>query len=178
MSYDLRLDIPAFAYINAQLMSLLQQGGTLHDAKKHLFSKEPYDRQFSQEDIYRYVPNGASLAVSLLFCTMVVPREILNLPTNHKVYQHIESQQVTNLFSEIVPSMDSYRLVRCLRNSVAHALFSVTESGGQLIYEFRTEREPILTRAKIAHPELMRFISVVGIPLANAVLAQKSGSAG
>ena len=178
MSYDLRLDIPAFAYINAQLLSLLQQGGTLHEAKKHLFSQEPYVHQFSTEEVYRYVPNGASLAVSLLFCTIVVPRELLDLPVNHKAFQDFDAQEVTKLFSEIDPPMDSYYLVRCLRNSVAHALFTVTESNGQLSYEFRTERTPILTRARIGHPELMKFISIVGVRLANAVLAEKAGNAG
>jgi hypothetical protein len=178
MSYDLRLDIPAFAYINAQLLSLLQQGGTLHEAKKQLFSQEPYVHQFSSEDVYRYVPDGAALAVSLLYCTIVVPREFLNLPATDSAYQDFDAQQVTNLFSEIDPPMDSYRFIRCLRNSVAHALFSVTESNGPLSYEFRTEREPILTRARIGHRELMKFIGVVGLRLTNAVLAEKASNAG
>jgi hypothetical protein len=178
MSYDLRLDIPAFAYINAQLLSLLQQGGTLHEAKKQLFSQEPYVHQFTAEDVYRYGPNSASLAVSLLFCTIVVPREFLNLPANHQLYQDFDAQQVTKLFGEIDPPMDSYRFVRCLRNSVAHALFSVSEADGYLFYKFWTEREPVLTRASIGHQELMKFISIVGLRLSNAVLAQKAGGAG
>ena len=178
MSYDLRLDIPAFAYINAQLLLLLQQGGTLHEAKKQLFSQEHYVHQFSPEDAYRYEPNGASLAVSLLFCTIVVPREFLNLPANHQIYQDFDAQQVTKLFREINPPMDSYRFVRCLRNSVAHALFSISEANGQLSYEFWTEREPVLTRATIGHRELMNFISIVGMRLTNAVLAEKAGGTG
>src|SRR5262245_46544066 len=125
MIYDLRLDIPALAYINAQLLSLLQQGGTLREAKQQLFSQEPYVHQFAAEDVYRYMPDGASLAVSLLFCTIVVPREFLNLPANHEVYQDFDTQQVTNLFSDIDPPMGSYGFIRCLRNSVAHALFAV-----------------------------------------------------
>ena len=76
-------------------------------------------------------------------------------------------------FSVIEPAMDSYLFLRCLRNSVAHALFSITESNREVCYEFHTEQKPLLKRAVIGHSELIRFLSIVGQRFSNQVLGQK-----
>lgn len=172
-TYDLRLDVPGRAYLNAQLLSLLEQGGTLWDAKKHLFSLEPYVRTFRDEDVYRYKPHDHSLAISLLFCTIVVPREFLDLPADHQMYRDFDAGKVTKSFVVTTPpNIDSYRFIRCLRNSVAHALFSIREQNGEVTYEFWTERDPLF-RATVGHRDLLTFMSVVGVRLSNAVLSQK-----
>jgi hypothetical protein len=168
---DLRLEISACAYLNAQLLSLVEQGGTLWDAKKFLFSQEPYAHSFSDADVYNYKPHDHSLAISLLYCSIVVPREILNLPADHPIYHDFDALQVTKSFVVIEPSMDSFRFIRCLRNSVAHALFRITDQNGSTWYEFWTEQSPYLKRASIDHRGLLDFIKAVGVPLVNAVLA-------
>lgn len=171
--YDLRLDVPGRAFINAQLLSLMEASGcSLWEAKKRLFSKEPYS-YLSEEDWFNYKPHDHSLAMSLLYCLVVVPREFLDLPENHQVYRDFDAQQVTKCFSVIEPAMDSYLFLRCLRNSVAHALFSITESKGEACYEFHTEQKPLLKQAVIGHSELIRFLSIVGQRLSNDVLGQK-----
>lgn len=171
--YDLRLDVPGRAYINAQLLSLLNKGGSLFDAKRHLFTTEPYRHQLNSDDIYSYQPHDHSLAVSLLYCLIVVPREILNLPRDHQIYRDFDNEKLVSSFTVSEPSkIDSYQFIRCLRNSVAHALFSIAEENSEAHYTFWTEREPIF-QAHIGHKNLIRFLSHVGQRLSNAVLAKK-----
>ena len=170
-NYDLRLDLPAFAFINAQVLSLLEKGGTSWDAKNHLFSSQIYGT--SGLDPYTYRMWNHSLALSLLYCCLVVPREFLDLPQNHSVYQDFDTENIHGLFTETQPpTIDSYLLLRCMRNSVAHALFSVSDPNGEWYYEFWTDRNPVF-RAWIGHKNLMEFTTKVARPLVNAVLAKK-----
>lgn len=169
-TYDLRLDVPARAFINSQLLSRLESGGTLFNAKKDLFKQEPYVRQGMTP--YNWRVHDTSVAVSLLFCTIVVPREILELPTDHPIYSEFDAQNVISCFTISKPaSINSYKFIRCLRNSVAHALFSIRELNGQAQYEFWTDREEF--RAAVGHEDLLKFISAVGKRFGNAVLALK-----
>lgn len=171
--YDLRLDVPGRAFINAQLLSLMEKSGcSLWEAKKALFSREPYS-SLSEDAWSNYKPHDHSLAMSLLYCLVVVPREFLALPENHQIYREFDALAVTKCFSVIEPAMDSYWFLQCLRNSVAHALFRITESNREVCYEFYTERKPLLKRAVIGHSDLMKFLSIVGQRLANDVLGQK-----
>ena len=169
--YDLRLDVPARALINAHLMMLLENGGTFWDAKMHLFTKGALaDRGL---DVYGYRFCDQSLDMALLFCTIVVPREFLDLPANHRLYHEFDAKGVPGIFTVLQPAnIDSYLFLRCLRNSVAHALFSITQSGGEAQYEFWTERAPLF-RAKVGHEKLIEFINTVGTPLVDAVLERK-----
>src|ERR1700683_2547832 len=114
-NYDLRLDLPARAFINAQLASLLGKGGTAWDAKKHLFSTSHYAN--SGLDPYNYALWDHSVAISLLYSCVVVPREFLDLPQNHSAYRDFDDAKVCALFEDLdPPAIDSYKLVRCLRN--------------------------------------------------------------
>ena len=136
-NYDLRLDLPARAFINAQLASLMEKGGTAWDAKKHLFSSPHYAS--SGLDPYTYTLWDHSVAIGLLYSCVVVPREFLDLSQNDAAYQDFDSARICDLFENLEPSaIDSYKLLRCLRNSVAHALFSVEEQNSEWRYEFWT----------------------------------------
>ncbi len=169
--------MPALAFINAQLLSLAEKGGTVFDAKKHLFSTQYYAT--SGLDPYSYRMWNHSLALSLLYRCLIVPREFLDLPQNHDVYREFDKENIRDLFTEAqlteklkAKEIDSYWLLRRLRDSVAHGLFSVTESNGEWYYEFWADREPVF-RARIGHKNLMDFITKVALPLVNAVLSKK-----
>jgi hypothetical protein len=169
--YDLRLDVPARAYINSQLLSLVEKGGTMFEAKRNLFARPPYNN--GQLDPYDYETHDHSLLISLLFCTVVVPREFLDLPANHEIYRVFDSTKVIRAFEVQKPNpVDAYTFLRALRDSVAHALFSIKQVNGSLKYSFWTEREPILN-ASVTHDGLLLFLSTVGQHLSNAVLDYK-----
>jgi hypothetical protein len=169
--YDLRLDLPALAYINAQLISLLTKGGTAFDAKRHLFTSAQYKDQGLSE--YEYDLWNQSLALSLLYCCLVVPRELLDLPEHHQIWRDFDDQKIAASFDAIEPSaISSFTLVRCLRNSVSHALFKITAGPPELGYEFWTERDPIF-RGTIGHRKLVELISKVGTVMGTEVLKRK-----
>lgn len=171
--YDLRLDIPARAFIGSQLISLLEKGGSFWDAKKHLFDGEQYRAAFAGMHVYTYQIHDHSLAISLLYCLIVVPREILDLPKDHQIYRDFDHEKAFGGFTIQEPtSIDAFGFVRALRNSVAHALFAVQDHSGKLRYEFWNEHKPLF-RATIDHDELIKFLGVVGARLANAVLARR-----
>ncbi len=168
---DLRFELPARAYINAQLMSLLERGGTLWDAKNRLFSSEPYINQ--KLDPYMYAPYDYSLAVSLLYCTVVVPREFLNLPQSHPIFAAFDKESALSDFSIQRPQIvDSYLFLRLLRNSVAHALYSIRHDNDHLEYHFWTDKDPCL-KASTTQEGLIHFLSTVGQRLTNAVLTER-----
>jgi hypothetical protein len=173
MPYDLRLDVPARAYINAQLISLLDQGGSAYDAKKQLFSAKSYAGSIPSEQVYEWKLYDHSLAISLLYCTIVVPRELLAVPADHPMYREFDAHKVPAAFRIAEPAqIDSYQLVRSLREAVALAQFSIREQDGEAHWEFWTEREPRF-RASIGHNALLGFISVVGQRFTNALTARK-----
>jgi hypothetical protein len=172
-AYDLRLDLPALAYIDAQLLSLLEQGGTFWDAKRHLFTSAQYRNQFTSEHIYTYKLHSHVLAVSLLYCCIVVPREILDLPVDHQLFRELDAERVCDLFKVESPTnLSAYQLIRLLRNAVAHALFSVEEKSGKVRFTFWTDRPPIF-RAHADQEAIFRFLSIAGVKLTNAVLSRK-----
>jgi len=172
-SYDLRIDIPVRAFINASLLLLVEQGGTLFDAKKEFFSREGIREM--RLDPYNHTVDDPSLAISLLYCTIVVPRELLDLPCNHTIYRDLDAKTVTTHFDVARPTpIDSFTLIRSLRHSVAHALFSIRQEKGVVEYDFWTEREPIF-QARTTAFELRTFINTVGICLTNALLPRKFG---
>lgn len=162
--------------MNAQLLSLLEQGGTAFDAKKKLFSQEPYVS--AKLDPYNFPLFNHGLIISVLFNTIVVPREFLDLPANHGIYSGFDADRVTGLFNVKKPeSVDSHLLIRCLRNSIAHALFSITQSSpGVMQYKFWTNRAPVF-EATANQEDLVKFVSIVGQRLANAVLENKNKDA-
>jgi hypothetical protein len=102
-----------------------------------------------------------------------VPREHLDLPCNHEFYRFFEDKGILTLFNITQPqSIDTYKLIQCIRNSVAHALFSIEQTNGVIYYDFWTERDPIF-KARTTHHNLKEFIEIVGVKLINAVLSQK-----
>lgn len=107
--YDLRLELPAHAYVTFQILSLLEQGGTLHEAKDRLFSREPYRSQ--KLNPYDMKVFSHSALISVLFCAIVVPREFLDLPRDHKLYRDYDTAKVLSYFNIREPAaMDSYYL--------------------------------------------------------------------
>ena len=63
----------------------------------------------------------------MLYCAVVVPREILDLPANHALYCELETTELLKLFEIRRPNpCDAFALIRGLRHAVAHALFEIT----------------------------------------------------
>ncbi|MCY2925079.1 MAG: hypothetical protein NT031_06500 [Planctomycetota bacterium] len=172
--YDLRLDIPVRAIMNDNLRHRIEHGASFLEAKKDYFG-EPWAKQ-AGIDPYAYTTDDQVRAVSLLYCLIVVPRELLKLAPNHELYRRLDALNVDRHFNVKRPvPIDSYRLITSLRHAVAHGLFSIQQSNQETQYTFWTERNPLF-EAEITNSRLTEFLNEVGIPLADAVVRIKTKS--
>lgn len=128
------------------------------------------------DQVCAYKIHDNALAVSLLYCTLVVPREILALPKGHQILRDFDKENVVAAFEIVAPTQPTSRqLLLFLRDAVAHACFSIRENDGPAVYEFWTEAEPAF-RARIGHDALLRFLSSVGQRITNALQARKQAA--
>ena len=171
--YDLRLDLPARAYINAQLLALIERGATLLEAKKHLFSTNPLYRDH-EFDVYGWPIQDYSQLLGLLYCAVVVPREILDLPANHTLYRELHDADLLTLFDIRKPNpCDPFALIRGVRHAVAHALFEIKVEKAEVCYRFWNDRQDF--EVQISEPALRKSVELIGSRLSSAALQRKSG---
>jgi hypothetical protein len=171
--YDLRLDLPARAYVNAQILALVERGATLLEAKKHLFLTNPLYRDHDF-DVYGWTLQDTSQVLGLLYCTVVVPREILNLPANHTLYRELESTELLTFFDIRTPTpCDAFALVQGLRHSAAHALFEIAVEKAEVFCRFWNDRQDFDVR--VSEPALRKAVEFIGARLSSAVLQREAG---
>ncbi len=88
-SYDIRLDIPARAYINHQVIRLAENHDDIRRCKEEVFSNPVYSAQGLDPKSYSLLENPAHMA-SLLYCLVVVPKEILDYPQDHFLFKRLD----------------------------------------------------------------------------------------
>jgi hypothetical protein len=153
---DFTDEIPQRAFIDAQVLQL----AVASDHIRH--SLEAVSRQYNLEG-YRLL--GPAHAAGLLYCLIVVPRELWWSP---ELLARIEVHNPLAFFSFSATPESVEQLIRHLRNAVAHADFSVSSSGTFTFYDRRTRGETPRFVATIELPQLQVFLSVVGTEMANA----------
>jgi hypothetical protein len=115
--------------------------------------------------------NSAYL-VSLLYCLIVVPRELWLKDTENPSIANLDSSSVLGLFSITIrpikfDASPVLALLRHLRNALAHARFSIDKSGNFIFWDQENERSPRNFQAAISTQDLEAFLSSVGATLAN-----------
>ncbi|HIJ64937.1 MAG TPA: hypothetical protein HPP77_03220 [Candidatus Hydrogenedentes bacterium] len=169
-SYDLRLDIPARAMINAEILQSAESSGSLYAHKTIVQQK--LDLLIDPRE---YHTLDQAHVASLLYCLFVVPREILDLQAKDDLFVRLDRLEPLQYFRIIQPragfeGSPSFWLLRALRNSVAHALYEIDAQNN---WRFWTDREP-RWEAKASKDDLTRFLSVFGREFANCCLARKA----
>lgn len=172
-SYDLRLDIPARAYLNHQIVRVAEQRNDTRRSKEEVFSSPPYVNQGLDPMSYPLLDSPAHIA-SLLYCLVVVPKEILDYPEDHLLFKRLDQLNLTKAFQITTTPQGfdrspSYWLLRALRNSVAHVLYEFDEHLGM---HFWTEQNPRWD-AHATKKDLFFFFSTFGKELANTLLLVK-----
>lgn len=71
------------------------------------------------DQLCAYMIHDNALAVSLLYCTLVVPREILALPKGHQILRDFDKENVVAAFEIVAPTQPTSRQL---------LLFSETQS--------------------------------------------------
>jgi len=153
-----KVRIPQMAYMNAQV---------LHDAHARGLISESEQRVADSYGIPSYRVRNPAHVVSLLYCLIVVPKELWDPPANHQIYGRLEIHKPLDLFdidhwdrsSNNHPIRD---FIKHLRNAVAHANFDVCED--EDCYVFRDRGNFTVS---ISGENLGKFLSTVGAELAN-----------
>jgi len=165
----LRSDVPALAFMNAQIAQL-----AVHTQDFAKCMDQVVRGHYGLTE-YRFI--NPAYAMSLMYCLIVVPKEMWSLSENHQVYKDLAQLDPVQLFDiRIKPSrFDShpvYYLVRHLRNSIAHANFELTASDGFIFWEAKAG--PRHFEARASDESLALFLSRVGGCLANLGLSNRS----
>lgn len=158
---DFRAEIPTRSFINALIIEEAVETRSFQDCVQQTLSKI---RLPIAE--YQFV-NPAHL-VGLLYCLVVVPKEIWLLPQNHILYKRLkEEAELEKLFSITLrdPKFDSdpvYYLMHRLRNAIAHANFSIDESQAFEFWDGPGKNEPANWKASITSLNLLKFVNWLG----------------
>jgi hypothetical protein len=161
---DVRTEIPALAWINAQIIQEAERMGSLNGPTR-------------QVETFYGLPAGSlrilnpAHLIGLLYCLIVVPKELWFKDESHPVFTRIHYDKLVGLISVSkktgkFDTHPSYRLLRHLRNSVAHARFALVDDKFEFWdQEPRTDRETFRATSSLA--QLSEFVSYVGPILAN-----------
>lgn len=156
---NFRDEIPQRAFINAQIIQLAEQKESIEGCVQQIC--EPYG-------ITNYRMTNPAHAAGLLYCLIVVPRELWQSQSLLDRLRALEPQQFFNI--RIAPHVgdpvDSF--IRHLRNAVAHADFSITSDGTFTFRDRRNGDEPPRFEAEISSENLAKFLSSIGAEMANA----------
>lgn len=163
---NFREEIPQRAFINAQIIQLAEQSGSLDVQVK---------RVCDTYGIANYRVTNPAHAVALLYCLIVVPHELWQSPRLFERLRVLRPQQFFNIrvasHTSEHDSVDS--LIRHLRNAVAHADFSVSSDGSFTFRDHRNRDTVSRFEAEISSENLSKFLSCIGAEMANARAAQK-----
>lgn len=123
-----------------------------------------------------YEYRNPAYIVSLLYCLIVVPKEIWSGGEADPLYEKISNDSVAK-FRLVVPNNNwkknlRYWLIHYLRNSISHANYSVDESMQFVFWNEPNGLEKPNWQVVIDGNNLMFFLSEVGSLLANAVLTK------
>lgn len=154
--------IPQCAYINAQILQSLNDIHAIQNLVKQV-------GQSLGVENYSFM-NQAYIA-SLLYCLLVVPREVFVARNDSALDARLPSNTVTDFFKierdTKGAAARSSNFLRRLRNSVAHARFSVDD---QMVFRFTDRPAPRSTDEFIITASIQNlgdFLSVIGALLAN-----------
>ena len=160
---NLTQEIPQRAFINAQIVQeAIKTPGFQKAIKK-------FERHYS---LGKYEFINPAYVVSLLYCLLVVPRELWVKDENHQIYTKLSKSGFVDLFTieykeNGFNNAPEYNLLRSLRNSISHARFEVDHENNFIFWDKRSENTKPHIKVSISISNLERCLSVFGSMLAN-----------
>ena len=159
---DFRKEIPQRAFINAQIIQQVMDSSDFQDA---------IDQVSNNYGLSHYQFMNQAHIVSLLYCLLVIPREVFVSGNENILDQRLPSDSVVTFFDIIHDAnnskLRSSQFIRRLRNSVAHARFTI-DSQMNFTFSDRSPRaldDEFIVKASVS--SLMAFLSRIGSYLAN-----------
>jgi len=165
----MREEIPLRAFINAQIIREAEKGNDWQAAIRAICEK------YASQGLAEYQFMNPAYVVSLLYCLLVVPKELwIGINNDHPVFEDIKKDSVAvNVISKFkittaIPTRrekewsDNLYLLHKLRNSIAHANYDIGVVDGRMNFKFLDNN----FECSIGKDDLMTFLSVVGAKLA------------
>ena len=170
---DLRHEIPARAFINAQIIQEAIKSDAL-SASVQTVLKMPF---YKNTGLSSYQFQNQAYIVSLLYCLIVVPKEVWGRNQADPLYEAIRDENIVPKFTILIANNNwnnkpHYWLIHYLRNSIAHANYSVNDKMQFTFWNEPSGGEPNW-KVSIDSDGLMDFISKVGSLLANIGLKRR-----
>lgn len=164
---DNRSEIPAKAYINAQIIEQAERTGAFDEPTRQVENMWNLKKGVLKR---LGIANSAHLA-GLLYCLFVVPKELWLETEHHPVIDEIDEEKLLSLVavekrSKAFDKTPRYSLLRHLRNAIAHVRFTIIE-GAFTFWDQDPKTSEEIFRATFARENLMEFIAYVGPLLAN-----------
>ena len=157
---DFRGDIPIRAFLNALVVDRAVQTSMFQECVRDVITD-------AGAPDYEYQFKNPAYIVGLLYCLVLVPKELWIDDQTHWIYAHPDICALPDLFDFVItdPQFNTnrpYYLIRRLRNALAHVRFSVDQSQG---FEFWDQPSLGATpnfRAKVSNANLFRVINLLG----------------
>jgi len=109
------------------------------------------------------------LSISLLYMLLVLPREMWENQQNNSTSFAFKTR---NLFKfEQGGDFDTWNFLRCMRNSISHANFNMTQEGEYTFWNTQ-QNGNINFRVTIMHSDLFTFITEIGMYFINEIGAR------
>ena len=161
--------IPVTAFINAQVIQEALRNGNL------LGVLRATAKQQNLPDGLREWPLvNPGYVASLLYCLIVVPKEVWDPPSNDAIYKLLDKHEPIRLFQikKWRPPDDEHPIrdfIRHLRNAIAHVRFVVDSDRSFEFWDMSQKDKPDSEnfRVFVSLNNLARFLSSVGRELAN-----------
>jgi len=156
------------AALNAEIISIAQKNGDLEKATIEMKTRRGFPPDFD------YSVKDNSWIASLLYCFLVVPKELFDKHGKNEIFNTDEIKRMVELFT-IIRGTNEHRkdpmaFIRALRNSVAHVHFTCDEG---LNFTFKDKKATVDSfhfEATISKENLLTFLAYYGAFMADATL--------
>ncbi|MBU2538968.1 MAG: hypothetical protein KKH22_11075 [Proteobacteria bacterium] len=171
---NLRHEIPARSFINAQIIQAARSTNDFKAAIQNVLSLPLYSKQGLNE--YQF-ENPAYIA-SLLYCLIVVPKELWAKTKDSKIYREIEKHDPQKFFQVTKSSAKDeefpvFHFIRHIRNAVSHANYSIDINLTFTFWDMPQGKSDAEWEVVVEANNLMNFLSLVGSTLANEGLTNQ-----
>ena len=157
-------DIPALAYIEQQVLGRAARSGSLGAAARVVETDYGMEAGSLGVGLVR-----ATRVLSLMYCLVLYPKEFHRFDRGDPIFRKIEDSWSLRGVEVLTPdpkftNSPCYGFVRRLRNAVAHANISFTETGVEF-WDRHKGRD--VYRARMSFEAIEGFLETVGALMAN-----------
>jgi len=151
----MRKSVATVAYINGLLLTTLENKLTNNPNQSILDFYEEFKKN-NNEDFYL---GNYGLAISMLYTTLVLPKEIWRKSENELKGMKVACDWEKKFNIEIPFDNKTYTFIRCMRNTLSHANFEISIEKNKYLFWDSYPNKARHFQVSITHKDLFDFIS-------------------